>query len=74
LREPACEHTEDESDLGRKREIGGHADENAEREPNDGTDQDSAPGPAHSQAILYRNFEKDVDGPARAPPDVADRG
>jgi Trypsin len=40
MREPSSEHAEEKSYLGRKRDVGGHADENAEREPDDCADPD----------------------------------
>ena len=37
---PPRDGTEEESNLGRKREIGGHADDDPEHEPDERTDRD----------------------------------
>jgi hypothetical protein len=42
--EPAAQGAKEESDFGGEREIGGHADENAEHQPSDRADPDCGSG------------------------------
>ena len=53
LRQPAKERPEREADLGSEREIGGDADEDAEREAQDGPDCDGD-SDAHARECMGR--------------------
>jgi hypothetical protein len=52
-RQPADQPTEHQADLGRKGQIGGHADEDAERQPHYGTDRDGGSDGHVAQTIHY---------------------
>ena len=51
MKEPATEGTNEKSNFGREREVGGHADGHAEREPNDRADPDYGSGTQRQPTI-----------------------